>query len=502
MGTDGSHTQNPISPEDREVRRLLEAGDLPAANALFDEVAARNPAATADHLTRAVVFVHRAVLAWRLGRVSPALELAAEGWTELDVERGDDPRTAMTLGLLGYLMSSIGHRRTSLELLRLAVHIAGLAGDDEVHAQCLQRLGGALNFRAVEEPPGAALRTFAEAAAILETGLRLNPTARVRRSLLAAYGRSLAGIGLPERAEDVASFTKREAAEVDDRWGVAVGNWVLATVRRGAGELRAAQALAWEAVADAEAIHDNSLAHRFSVDLAEICAGLGDHEAETRALRIALATSRKMTETLQEGLVQALDQRKLAVQAQRVAVAAQEAAALDPLTGLANRLGLERSAQAVLAAATTPGRVPWLILIDVDWFKSVNDDAGHPAGDAALREIAQLIRRECRAADLVARWAGDEFVILLVDAGSAGRHDAGPAVAERIRAGVAAHDWSMLAGTVRRPTVSVGVATGVAKLDQLFAAADVALYRAKRHGRNRVEVASGSSSLTTCGAPE
>lgn len=492
MDKDGSATENPISPEDLAVRQQLEAGDLAAANALFDEVVARVPPPGADHLTRAVVLVHRAVMAWRLGRVPLALELAAEGWTELDIERGDDARTAMTVGLLGYLMESIGHRRTAQELLRLAVHIARLAGDDEVTAHCLQRLGGTLNFRAIDEPPEQAVRTFAEAAELLETGLRLNPSTRIRRALLAAYGRSLAGIGQLEKAEDVARLTLQAAEEAGDRWGVAVANWVLATVRRGAGELVSARSLAQSAVADAEAIQDNSLVHRFSADLAEICAAIGDHESESTALRSALAASRKMTETLQEGLVQALDQHKLAVQAQRLAIAAQEAAARDPLTGLANRLGLERAAQPLLARAATPGQIVWLVLVDVDWFKSVNDDAGHPAGDAALREIAQLIRQECRADDLVARWAGDEFVILLVDSGGHGHYGAGPAVAERIRLGVDRHEWAMVLRTARRPTVSVGVATGAPQLDQLFAAADVALYRAKRRGRNRVEVAPGA----------
>lgn len=497
MEKDGSPPPNPISPEDLEVRRQLEAGDLSAANVLFDEVVARVPAPCEDQLTRAVVLVHRAVTAWRLGRVPLALELAAEGWTELDIQRGDDPRTATTVGLLGYLMQAIGHRRTALELLRLSVHIARLAGSDEVHAHCLQRLGGALNFRAIEETPENAVRTFTEAAALLETGLQLNPSARIRRALFGAYGRSLAGIGELARAEEVALRTVQESTTSEDRWGVAVGNWVLATVRRSEGKLLAAKSFARSAVADAEAIQDTGMVLRFSVDLAEICAELGDHAAEAVALRSSLAASRKVTETLQEGLVQALDQRKLAVQAQRLAVAAQEAAALDPLTGLANRLGLERSAPQLLSRAVPPDRIVWLVLLDVDRFKGVNDDAGHAAGDATLREIAQLIRRECRAEDLVARWAGDEFVILLVDAGGTGRFDAGPAVAERIRAGVDQHDWAMVLSEVRSPTVSIGVATGPAKLDQLFASADVALYRAKRHGRNRVELAPNAASTVT-----
>jgi diguanylate cyclase (GGDEF)-like protein len=140
----------------------------------------------------------------------------------------------------------------------------------------------------------------------------------------------------------------------------------------------------------------------------------------------------------------------------------------------------------MLAAAAEEGRTAWLVLVDVDWFKGVNDDAGHAAGDAALREIAQLLRHECRSDDLVARWAGDEFVVLLGDA--SGERDAGPVVAERIRAAVANHDWTIVLGTVRRPTVSIGVASGPTELDELFAAADLVLYQAKRQGRNRVAV--------------
>src|SRR2546423_2174549 len=112
---------------------------------------------------------------------------------------------------------------------------------------------------------------------------------------------------------------------------------------------------------------------------------------------------------MREALAQALEQRRRALRPQRLAPAAQEAAARDPLTGLTNRLGLEHAAPDVLAEAAAAGRTPWLVLIDIDWFKEINDDAGHAVGDSALREIAMLLRNECRTQDLVARWAGDEF---------------------------------------------------------------------------------------------
>jgi diguanylate cyclase (GGDEF)-like protein len=470
---------------DLEVRALYNAGRVPEANSLFDEVVTKvSPGA--DRWVRSAVLVNRAVMAWRLGRIPLALELAAEGWTDLDTDRSDSPAVAHTMGSLGYLMEGIGNRRAALDMLRLSVQVARRAGNTDVLAQCLQRLGGSLNFRACSGSPSAAPAIFEEALAYLDEGLGIVKDELHRRALLGACGRSLAGVGQLDKAEEMGEETLRLSLDADDLWGISVGNWVLAVVRREQDDLDEARTLASRAVTNAERINDTSLLLRFSTELADICHALGDAQGEAEALRRSMAASRTATETLQEGLGQALEQRRVAVQAQRLAVAAQEAAARDPLTGLANRLGLERAAAALLESTAARGKVPWLVLVDVDWFKNVNDDAGHATGDAALREIAALLRRECRSDDLVARWAGDEFVVLLGDTGP--NMDVGPNVAERIRAAVDGHDWTMVLGAVRRPTVSIGVAAGPAKLDQLFAAADMALYRAKRHGRNRVEV--------------
>jgi diguanylate cyclase (GGDEF)-like protein len=480
----------PLSPgrlpdADIEVRRLLEAGRLTEANVLFDQVVGHNEAAS-DPGARASLLVSRAVIAWRLGRIPLALELAAEGWTDFDAAKAEGPAAATTLGQLGYLLEGLGNRRAALDMLRMSVRYARDAGDPVVLAHSLQRLGGTLNFRAAEGHEEIARAAFEEARSVLAEGLGLSVEPRIHRALLGAYGRSLAGLGELSAAAEAGRQVMRLGVESDDLWAIAVGEWVLAIVGRARGELAEARTLAARAVANAEAITDTSLLLRFSTDLADICAELDDPVGEAAALRCSVAAARKSAETLREGLGQAMEQRRLAAAAHRMAMAAQEAAARDPLTGLANRLGLERTAPAMLARAHDDGRTPWLVLIDVDWFKGVNDDAGHAAGDAALREIAQLIRHECRSDDLVARWAGDEFVILLGDA--SGDRDAGPVVAERIRASVAGHDWTMVLGAARRPTVSIGVASGSCVLDDLFAAADVVLYQAKRQGRNRVAV--------------
>ncbi|WP_228770045.1 GGDEF domain-containing protein [Actinokineospora alba] len=480
---------------DREVRLLLDAGRSDEANSLFDQIVAKVPPGL-DPWTRAALLTRRAVAAWRLRRIPLALELAAEGWSEIDTENPTGSAAADTLGRLGYLLEGIGHRRASLEMSRIAVDVARGGGDVEILAHCLQGLAGTLNFRACELPPNEAETVFREAIPLFEEGLSLVSDGRVYLALLAAYGASLAGIGDLERAERTADSALRQAEMIGSRWVNSVGHWVIATVRRKQGKLADATRHARIAVDDAEWINDVSLIQRYSQDLADICRANGDPAGEAEALRRNISARQTALETVQEGLGQALEQRRQAVRARHQAMAAQEAAERDPLTGLSNRFGLERTAPEVLERAGANGRVPWLVLIDVDWFKGVNDAAGHAAGDAALREIAQLLRAECRVGDVVARWAGDEFVVLLteaaIDHSTSRTSSVGVAVAERIRLSVDLHDWTAVLGTTRRPTVSIGVAYGADTLEKLFANADVALYRAKRRGRNRVEVHTGA----------
>ncbi|MCG8919350.1 GGDEF domain-containing protein [Actinokineospora sp. PR83] len=470
---------------DREIRMLIDAGRTGAANALFDQLLAKVPPNLAPW-TRAAILTRRAVSAWRLRRIPLALELVAEGWSDIDIDHPRGSSAADTLGRLGYLLEGIGHRHAALDVARVAVEVARTGDDVEILAHSLQNLAGTLNFRAAEQPPAEAAATFREAIALLEEGLTLVEGGRIHLALTAAHGASLAGVGDLDRAEDTARRTLEAAAPEDNRWAMSVGNWVLATVRRAQGRLTEAADHARSAVHDAESVNDPSLVQRYSQDLADICHAAGDFAGEADALRRNIGARRTAVETLQEGLGQALEQRRLAIRAQRLATAAQEAAERDPLTGLANRLGLERAAPHMLHHAATAARHPWLLLIDVDWFKAVNDAAGHAAGDAALREIAAILRTECRVGDLIARWAGDEFVVLLTHPATE-EEPIGHAVADRIRTAVDTHDWTAVLGTTQHPTVSVGVADGPGTFERLFANADTALYTAKRKGRNRVE---------------
>jgi len=121
---------------------------------------------------------------------------------------------------------------------------------------------------------------------------------------------------------------------------------------------------------------------------------------------------------------------------------------------------------------------------DLDWFKDVNDRYGHPAGDSLLREFASLLEENLRDVDLAGRWGGEEFLLILPGTDLAG----GAQVAERIRAALASR-MALVDSTPIPVTASFGVAAvpPARTASELFAAADAALYEAKRAGKNRVE---------------
>lgn len=159
-----------------------------------------------------------------------------------------------------------------------------------------------------------------------------------------------------------------------------------------------------------------------------------------------------------------------------------ELAVTDGLTGLRNRRYVFRHLESLLRAGTACG----VLMIDVDRFKPLNDYYGHAAGDAALREVAARLREHVRASDIVARYGGEEFLVVMSGAGA----EETAVIAERLRAAIA--DRPIDLGQAKLPvTVSIGsaLAANMTDAEALIAAADVAMYRAKALGRNRVEAA-------------
>jgi diguanylate cyclase (GGDEF)-like protein len=156
----------------------------------------------------------------------------------------------------------------------------------------------------------------------------------------------------------------------------------------------------------------------------------------------------------------------------------------DGLTSLLNRHAFdERLARELYRAKTDLRSIP-LLLADIDFFKRVNDTLGHPAGDKVLRRVADALRRVLRPSDILARFGGEEFAIMLREPDL---HQA-TEVAERLRVEVA--DLKRLPGDLRI-TISIGLALSAPgeSHEQLINRCDQALYRAKSEGRNRVCIA-------------
>jgi diguanylate cyclase (GGDEF)-like protein/PAS domain S-box-containing protein len=159
----------------------------------------------------------------------------------------------------------------------------------------------------------------------------------------------------------------------------------------------------------------------------------------------------------------------------------------DPLTGAANRRGLFGAGLREDERRKRSGGTTSVLMLDLDYFKAVNDEHGHQTGDAMLRHIVKLAKTEIRSVDLIGRYGGEEFTIVLPGSSV----DIARGIAERIRATIERTPL-VVDGIAIRMTVSIGVATVTPMFDDLshlINAADAALYQAKSAGRNRVVVA-------------
>jgi diguanylate cyclase len=159
----------------------------------------------------------------------------------------------------------------------------------------------------------------------------------------------------------------------------------------------------------------------------------------------------------------------------------------DNLTGMPNRGHTAKLAMAALEAAAA--RQPLTVaIIDFDHFKNINDRCGHAAGDYVLKEFARVSRGSLRAGDILGRWGGEEFLLILPDT----TLDAALASVERLRAlALSIQVGSSTEGDPVRVTFSAGLATtadGARSLDEIIARADAALYEAKNQGRDLVRI--------------
>ena len=163
-----------------------------------------------------------------------------------------------------------------------------------------------------------------------------------------------------------------------------------------------------------------------------------------------------------------------------------EAAITDALTGLHNRRYMENHLGTLVEQAGARGKPLAVLVLDIDYFKAINDAHGHDAGDDVLRDFAMRIKRSIRGIDLACRLGGEEFVIVMPETDMA----VAAMVAEKLRRRIAAEPFAISSGARSIPvTLSIGIAALRGRDDtaaSLLKRADQALYRAKRDGRNRV----------------
>jgi diguanylate cyclase (GGDEF)-like protein len=218
-------------------------------------------------------------------------------------------------------------------------------------------------------------------------------------------------------------------------------------------------------------------------------AGIDDYLVKPVNLKVLSARLRAGQRIVQLQQELAKERAELELKAKELTLLSrklEQLANTDLLTGLPNRRYAQKHLVQELAQAHRYGRPLSAMVLDLDYFKSINDTLGHAAGDEVLKHAASVMQNALRASDVLCRWGGEEFLAIIPNADLS----AAAKLAERLRAALVAQQPQGLA--LKRPmTVSIGVGScpPARDLESLLHAADQALYRAKEKGRNRVETA-------------
>lgn len=188
-------------------------------------------------------------------------------------------------------------------------------------------------------------------------------------------------------------------------------------------------------------------------------------------------------EVRKAGMLELLAAEMRIAELEKALVEASAAALTDPLTGALNRRGFEQECEREIARAARRGTGYAVVFIDLDDFKSLNDACGHDVGDCALVGLVRLLKNSLRPTDVISRFGGEEFVLLLPETSLVDAET----IANRV---LKAYSTRVIPGTQRCVTFSAGVSalTNEESLDDVIRRADAAVYRAKRHGKNTVVV--------------
>lgn len=421
----------------------------------------------------------------QLGALEESLEWAVRA-AEQARALGDPGRLADALLTLGVALSRSGEHGVGLERYHEALALYEQQGDVAGTVQALNNIGiGNKNLGRFDDAVAHVRLAMARAEASGDAG-----------------GRAVAAANLIEPLARLGRHDEARAALADALQRLEHAGYLAALthVRVQAGELQldegdlaGAQAAFEAALALAQRTGSRNHAARAHLGLARVHkaagrfeAALAQHEAyhaaeraqfnddSARRLR-ALQVRYDLQRARQDAELHRLRAAELAAQSRT-----------DALTGLANRRHLDERLAAELDAALAAQQPLAVALADIDDFKQVNDRLGHATGDAVLRTLATLLRERVRGSDLVSRYGGEEFCVVMPATALA----EGAALCERLRAAVAAHDWPAL-----HPQLKVTLSVGVAALSAgalhatpaaLLREADHRLYDAKRRGKNRV----------------
>jgi diguanylate cyclase len=228
---------------------------------------------------------------------------------------------------------------------------------------------------------------------------------------------------------------------------------------------------------------------RYGESLARYAANLGEQPGDdtVRAIVQGLIRDTASVQEVGDQLHSRLDSSRQEVEALREELQlARQEALTDALTGLTNRKGFDQTLAEMMNNGSDNSTPLCLILVDIDFFKRVNDTYGHLLGDNVIRHVAKILHDTVKGKDCPARYGGEEFAVLLPDTNLAGAMT----VAEQIRTTVAG--GRLVKADTREVIDSITVSAGVAcwqgaeTADELIGRADRALYRSKEEGRNRV----------------
>ena len=465
---------------------------------------ARDDSAIAKTL-RAISFVYDA-----LGDSSRALDYQFRALA-IDQRTGNDSSRAATLRMIGVVYSRTGDAASGLDFYRRSLALCTHPSDAIERGKTLNNIGINLkNLGQLEEAEDALGDAYA---VFVGLGLPLQQCATLNNLAL-----------LQERKGDLATAesTMREALALSEatgyRYGVAHASLALGRLCLGDG--RVDESRKWLSAALAVSERHNLKPTQFEVHeaLADYHEKTGDHASallhfrkyhalehevqseagrdKLRALQIQfeVAAARRETEvererhealtrinaeldTLNISLTEAnLQKTMLLDQLERQTYE-------DALTGLANRRRLDQRLADEFALALRHNRPLAVAMADLDHFKAVNDRFSHAVGDAALRATAKILAAQVRHTDLVARFGGEEFVVVLVETDA----QAAQRVCEKLRQAISQYNWSSIHPSLSL-TISIGVTadTTVPTHERMLAAADRNLYTAKAAGRNHV----------------